>query len=271
MPYNIFQGPIGGRNDTPFEPEHIMAAYRTELALFKYFEQFYLDGLRNFPNFIKKDGAVATTATENPFVIICGPGESPLAVPEQFRFDQCFRKLAQVQLDKRPGKALGKATGVAIEGDKPGLPDGRGDCSFARTCLTENQGGKILHAVAQMASINVHIHGKDIVPQPLPQAAHPRAAPDKTSENKKIGSPELKTVFQVPHRCRRRYAANLHIMQHVIGELNDQRFFTLANLVLDELVQVIDITIEHIKCQGSFQNSAIRAGITADIKASFPP
>ena len=83
---------------------------------------------------------------------------------EKFGFDQRFGKLRQVQGNERARKAFHESAPFGIKGDETRTSDGGRGRPLAAAGLSQNQGGKVFHAVPQVAVIQGQIVGENVVP-----------------------------------------------------------------------------------------------------------
>ncbi len=117
--------------------------------------------------------------------------ERALAMAKKFRFDQTLRKFGQVDGDKGIGKAVAEPFADWIEGNVARPPDGPRRRSLAGACFSEQQGGKIFHAIPQVAVIGAGVVGKDIIPQRKPQLPHGGTDSYQRANDEIVGAPEL--------------------------------------------------------------------------------
>src|ERR1039457_183010 len=89
----IIQRPICCGNDPSLETLAIMASDRGKSPVLYHLKQFDLHRYGNVAYFIKKYGAVRRATAEDAFVVLNSPSKSAFFVPEQFRFQERFRKL----------------------------------------------------------------------------------------------------------------------------------------------------------------------------------
>ena len=77
----------------------LVAAKRSHFALLQHPQQLGLQGQRHVADFVQKQGP-AIGRVEQPFPVLVGAGEGPLAVAEQFAFQQLLGQRAAVLSNK---------------------------------------------------------------------------------------------------------------------------------------------------------------------------
>src|SRR5262245_50854088 len=113
------------------------------MPVLEHAQELDLHGFRDLPDLVEEDGSVRAALREDALVGRDGPGEGPLLVPEELRFDERGRVLRQVDGEETLGEALDEAGLVGQEGDERRATDRRRRRPLSRTGLAEKDGREV--------------------------------------------------------------------------------------------------------------------------------
>src|SRR5258706_3262993 len=122
----LFKRLIGGGDDSATEANQFVTADWTERSFLQHLQEFDLDWNGDITNFIQENRSMRAAPREHALVRLDGASERAFAMTVQFRFDQGFGKLREVQGNEAAGKTFGKAAALFVIGNKTGTSDRRG-------------------------------------------------------------------------------------------------------------------------------------------------
>ncbi len=188
-----------------------------------------------------------------------GTGEGAFGVAEEFRFQQGLGILGEVDRQEQGGEAGGELVFGRIEGDKAAASDGGGGGSFAGTGGAFEEGGKVLHAIPEVAFVIADVVGEDVVPQVHPQFLHAGAFADQAVVDEEKGPADLVEHREVLNGLLRREAAMDELTDGGGAEGNRQGRLAVL-LGADEVIEGKGVMVIDLEEEGVFHEVGI-AGV----------
>ena len=256
---------VGCRDHPPAKAQFLTAAHGREGPFLEHLEQFDLHRRRDVADFIQENRAVRTAAREDSFVRLDRPGERPFAVPEQFGLDERFGVLREVQRDETARETLRETVLLVIVRNKTGAPDGGGGGAFSRAGLAEQQGGKLLHPVPEVAIVPADIMGENVVPQMAARFPHTGALAAQPVDEEEVGAARLKKNAEATGRLILRKPALRQQRQRLCPKSDPHRLVARADLFLDESVQLVIEAVEGLEEKHVSHHIAFLSRITAEL------
>ena len=161
MRHGFFEVDVGGRDDAGIDGDFLASADTFDGLFLEEAEEFDLEGLGDFADFIEEEGAVAG-GFDSAFALEVGAGEGSFFVAEEFAFEEGF------------------GDGTAIDGDEGPV--------FAVAALVDGAGGHFLAGAAFAEDEDGGIGGGDFA-DGFKDGPHFRAGADHAFKG--IGADEL--------------------------------------------------------------------------------
>ncbi len=191
----------------PLEALLALAPDRREDALLQHPQEFDLRGDRDLPDLVQEDHSVRAGARQGARVAGDGAGERALLMSEQSALHESAGELAQVERQEQASVAFGER--ALRPGDEARTSDGRRCRRLARTGLTQEDRGEVLHAIPQVPLVATDVLREHLRPEARAETSHALAATDLALAQERVGAAELvEELERAGHACGAESAAH---------------------------------------------------------------